>query len=997
MYRHDNVFLYKVFSTLLLFGLVFSGLGSNDSAVAYAQQQPAFQKQSVLTTVRHGGWLDTINMSVVPAGEPISALQTGMIDIFAGDLTGNQLQAIKTAGLDYVESLSVYTELTLNPSGPLFNNGNLNPFSVDKIREATNWLVNRNYIAHTIYGDGARPKFVPLASNMPDYARYKDTILALESQYAYDFAKANTTITTEMNALGAQKNMAGKWVYNSQLVTLIFIIRTEDERLAIGNYIADQFELLGFTVDRQYKTRAEASPIWNRSNPMDGLWHLYTGGWITTDISRDDATNFAYFYTSLGSGSPLWQAYNPPSEFFTTAEKLWNRNFVDMNERNTLFGDALTGALKVSYRIWLVDGVVYNPFRTDLTVTGKIAGGVSTNKAWPYTLRHKNTEGGTVNWGNLAVLVDPSNPVAGFNWAYDTQWQIPTTDSSLLTNPYTGLPMQQRLESADVVVQEGLPVINSSPSWLTLTTTPQIDVPVDAWIDWDAANANWATVGNIYPSGLTAKAKVVVHYPAGMFSQITWHDGSPLSPADFILPWIMKFTIATPGTDIYDDVMVADLNAFKTNFKGIKFVSTEPLVIEYYTDAWQIDAEMIIPETWPTYNYGSAPWHVIALANKVNQDGLAAYGVDKSNTLGIPWLNLVGESTLDIMNSYLTNAQSSPIIPYPNVLAPYISDTVAGARYIALADWYVAHGHFWVGTGPYFLDVVDWNAKTLTLKNNTSYIDLADKWSYFEAPTQVISGNAGVSGATISYTDGIAKTVIADADGNYSLTVPYNWTGIVTPSKAGYIFIPANKSYSKVVFTQNNQNYAAHLLVTKTFKSVGAQDGWLLESSENSNLGGSMDSASATFRVGDDVAKKQYRGMLSFSTAILPDTNVITKITLKFMRQGIIGGGNPFSIFQGLMVDIKKGNFNLANLETRDFQTLPTKSYGPLIPVVSGNWYSVSLNNAAVYINKVGNTQIRLRFKLDDNNNTIANFVSIYSGNATTTYQPQLIIEYYVP
>jgi hypothetical protein len=42
-------------------------------------------------------------------------------------------------------------------------------------------------------------------------------------------------------------------------------------------------------------------------------------------------------------------------------------------------------------------------------------------------------------------------------------------------------------------------------------------------------------------------------------------------------------------------------------------------------------------------------------------------------------------------------------------------------------------------------------------------------------------------------------------------------------------------------------------------------------------------------------------------------------------------------------------------------------------------------------------TQIRLSFKLDDNNNTIANYLKLYSGNAPAASRPQLIIEYYVP
>jgi hypothetical protein len=44
-----------------------------------------------------------------------------------------------------------------------------------------------------------------------------------------------------------------------------------------------------------------------------------------------------------------------------------------------------------------------------------------------------------------------------------------------------------------------------------------------------------------------------------------------------------------------------------------------------------------------------------------------------------------------------------------------------------------------------------------------------------------------------------------------------------------------------------------------------------------------------------------------------------------------------------------------------------------------------------------GLTQLRLRFKLDDNNNAIANMLNIVSGNSIATNKPTLIIEYYIP
>lgn len=85
----------------------------------------------------------------------------------------------------------------------------------------------------------------------------------------------------------------------------------------------------------------------------------------------------------------------------------------------------------------------------------------------------------------------------------------------------------------------------------------------------------------------------------------------------------------------------------------------------------------------------------------------------------------------------------------------------------------------------------------------------------FEMVEHTISGNAGVGGATLSYTDGVPQTVMADVSGNYILAVSNNWAGMVTPSKTGYFFLPANRNYSSTPVTtdQTAQNYTATLNV----------------------------------------------------------------------------------------------------------------------------------------------------------------------------------------
>ncbi|MHC4156622.1 MAG: hypothetical protein ACYST6_17120, partial [Planctomycetota bacterium] len=65
----------------------------------------------------------------------------------------------------------------------------------------------------------------------------------------------------------------------------------------------------------------------------------------------------------------------------------------------------------------------------------------------------------------------------------------------------------------------------------------------------------------------------------------------------------------------------------------------------------------------------------------------------------------------------------------------------------------------------------------------------------------------GIDGVLVS-ADGGGGSDTTDANGYYELTVPYNWSGTVTPAKAGWGFTPTNKAYSTVISNQTGQDYA---------------------------------------------------------------------------------------------------------------------------------------------------------------------------------------------
>jgi hypothetical protein len=193
--------------------------------------------------------------------------------------------------------------------------------------------------------------------------------------------------------------------------------------------------------------------------------------------------------------------------------------------------------------------------------------------------------------------------------------------------------------------------------------------------------------------------------------------------------------------------------------------------------------------------------------------------------------------------------------------------------------------------------------------------------------------------------------------------------------------------------------YTVSLGASRKFSSQPARDGWILESSETSAEGGSLNQTATTLKVGDDSNDRQYRAILSFDTTLLPNNAVIMRVTLKIRKQGQVGT-DAFNTHIKLLVDIREGAFGNDNLlQIRDFQAGANRYAAAVVPKKKvNNWYSVELPSSAfAFVNKNGLTQFRLRFAKDDNNNNSADYINFFSGNALIANRPQLIIEYYVP
>ncbi|MGH7339439.1 MAG: DNRLRE domain-containing protein [Candidatus Rokuibacteriota bacterium] len=188
---------------------------------------------------------------------------------------------------------------------------------------------------------------------------------------------------------------------------------------------------------------------------------------------------------------------------------------------------------------------------------------------------------------------------------------------------------------------------------------------------------------------------------------------------------------------------------------------------------------------------------------------------------------------------------------------------------------------------------------------------------------------------------------------------------------------------------------------TVTFTSVASQDGYVLESSETSNAGGSGSSTStgtSALRAGDATQDRQYKGFVSFNTSSIPDGATIVSATLR-LRRGTVAGTNPFGTHGTCWADVQTGGFSgSTTLQTGDFQAAATAVQAASLTNAPNNldWSEGGLNAAGLAaINKSGTTQLRVYFALGDNDDGGTDYIGWYSGdNATAANRPQLVVTY---
>jgi len=340
-------------------------------------------------------------------------------------------------------------------------------------------------------------------------------------------------------------------------------------------------------------------------------------------------------------------------------------------------------------------------------------------------------------------------------------------------------------------------------------------------------------------------------------------------------------------------------------------------------------------------------------------------------------------------------------------------DSIINNANIPLGDIGAGNGNF--NTGEYY--TVDKIAPIVTgsLRANPNPT-VADSVTFFVGFTEAVSGVDANDFALIT-TGNIIGTTITSINGSNNIYTITAKTGsgsgtlrldiLDNDSIIDALGIPLGGAGAGNGNFTTGEEYTINKppvkLITETLTSNGKYDGWILESNENSNQGEKINARSSTLVLGDNHQNSQYRSILHFPTHYLPNDSVITGVMLMIKKYDL-AGTNPFITHQNILIDIQYGAFGFIGpfqqkaLQNSDFQNAScSDAIGVILNIPMGDWYWAFLDSSAFNcINRYGATQFRLRFQLDDNNNSAYDYLRFYSGNdANVQNRPRIIIQYY--
>ena len=252
---------------------------------------------------RPGPAVDTLYISAFDVDRASRDLEAGNMDLYMFSLktdAARQLQGDPRFSLYTAPASTV--SLLLNPAPA--PRGELNPFSILEVRQAMQYLVDREFIARDVYRGMAVPMISHVTPSDFDYLVVNEIEKSLGFEYDPEYGRE--LIADAMTAAGARLE-DGKWSYGGRPIRITLIGRVEDERRNIADLVRVELERAGFTVAVSYRTFASAVLSTYSTDPQVFEWHVYTEGWGRAAPSRYDFSTVNSMAAPWLGNMPGWQ------------------------------------------------------------------------------------------------------------------------------------------------------------------------------------------------------------------------------------------------------------------------------------------------------------------------------------------------------------------------------------------------------------------------------------------------------------------------------------------------------------------------------------------------------------------------------------------------------------------------------------------------------------------------------------------------------------------
>ena len=622
-----------------------------------------------------------------------------------------------------------------------------NPFAIREVRFAMNFLINRKKIIDEILVGAGAPMFTPVVPGQPNSSRFALEASKLGFTANGNEAKALADIDAAMQKAAAADPKLVKngqwWTYGGDVVTVNFLIRVDDPsiRVPMGNYIATEIEKAGIKVNQQLYDRVKCSSIWNKTDPADYQWTLYTDAWGGGQTyafwDGSIAQMYAPWYSFMPGGGKAGQWQYTNDELDSLTQACVNGRVKDSAEYYDKLMKATDIGLQEALRVFICATTSYTPAAKDRFNSRMLWGSgdginnfsiysadVKPDTSGPYKGQKVLRMSELSSKGALFMAAwDPIGP-DGFGDTYSAVVIKNVSDQEYMANPVTGLPFPASASWSNVKT--------GAIDWAKTPAAGSISVPADAVL-WNSRDQKWESGINyvdvkgdgstydyvkVAPGANKAWSEATYTYKFGR-----WHDGRDIDINDYRYAIARPYDLCVKKGDndkVYEESYAGAINPNLPRVKGVVFNKNNSITV--YGDAnYPMDQGTLATLLMPTLmieasNYGDIlPWTVHEALKAMVAEGSASKTQWVFNDNGdLSEVDLLSQTcTADILAKMKELAAKKAV---PASLVGYVTPAQAVAAYDKSIAFIEKHGHAVISNGGFVIDKYD-------SKNNTMVMD----------------------------------------------------------------------------------------------------------------------------------------------------------------------------------------------------------------------------------------------------------------------------------